>query len=754
MSKEHVPRRLAAILAADVVGYSRLVREDEEGTIRTVGALISEVFELAIARHEGRIFKKMGDAVLAEFKSSVNAVRCAIEVQQEIVNRQRGVAADRQVVFRMGLHVGDIILDGDDIQGDGVNIAARIEGIAPAGAVCVSDDLLRQVEGRIEASFEDMGPQRLKNIKSAITVYRIRLDDGGHHRVVTPLSTRLRRFKWPIAAAVMLMVAAGALTLFRPFSAEAPGPAGAQRQTDPSSEIPSDKPSVAVLPFVNVSAANDQEYFADGLTDDLITDLSKVSGLFVIARNTVFTFKRSDAPAQEVAGLLKVRYVVEGSIRRAGERIRVNARLVDGSNGEQLWAERYDREITNIFAVQDDLVSRIVSALAVKLTQTEQKQLAPRPVPTFRAYDLYLQAREGYFSRDQARMRQALRMFAQSWQADPNFAKPYAGYALLAADIWRLSSLRDAMTGASARKSAEVAARKALTLDPALADAYSVLSIMRVVESDYAEATKLAQRAVDLEPNNAEAYTALAIVNGYAGNREGALQAIRTSMRLNPRPSPHHLTYFGWSLFLNRQYTEAAAVLRPIADTPDRGIGDAPREILAMAYAELGRVAEARAQIDALLESEPYLNIAYYRARYSHHGDKADLRHRLEALRKAGMPEWPFGFKGDPAERLDDATLRALIDKSTWTGTDRGRREFVQEFGANDSAVYAGPNTMFNGSAFVRDGELCERFSGFIMSRDLCGPVYRNATGSAAGNDEFVYVNPATVRYFSSTRKP
>jgi adenylate cyclase len=747
-------RRLAAILAADVVGYSRLVRADEEGTIRSVATLISDVFEPAIARYQGRVFKKMGDAVLAEFQSSVNAARCAIEVQQAIAGRQADVPADRRVVFRMGLHVGDIIIDGDDIQGDGVNIAARIEGIAPAGAVCISDDLLRQVEGRIEASFEDMGPQRLKNIASPITVYRLRLDDGGRHRIVTPLSTRVRRFKWPVAAAVLLVAAAGALALFRLLPADGPSPAGAQRQADRSPDIPSVKPSVAVLPFVNVNAGNDQEYFADGLTDDLITDLSKVSGLFVIARNTVFTFKRSEAPAQEVAAQLKVRYVVEGSIRRAGERVRVNARLVDGSNGEQLWAERYDRGITNIFAVQDDLVSRIVSALAVKLTQTEQKQLAPRPVPAFRAYDLYLQAREGYFSRDQGRMRQALRMFAQSWQADPNFAKPYAGYALLAADIWRLSSLREAMTGASARKSAEVAARKALALDPTLADAYSVLSIMRVVESDYEEATKLATRAVDLEPNNAEAYTALAIVNGYAGHREAALRAIRTSMRLNPRPSPYHLTYYGWALFLNRQYAEAANVLGPIADTPDRGIGDAPREILAMAYAELGRKTEARAQIDAMLKVEPYLNIAYYRARYSHHADKSDLRHRLEALRKAGMPEWPFGFKGDPARRLDDAALRALIDKSTWTGTDRGRREFVQEFGANDSAVYAGSNTMFNGSAFVREGELCERFGGFIMSRDLCGPVYRNAGGRAANNDEFVYVNPATVRYFSSTRKP
>lgn len=732
-----VERKLAAILYADVAGYSRLTGEDEDATHSALGESLDLIAE-RVRSHRGTVMHYAGDAVLARFDSTVDALACAARVQEALGLRNEPLPAERRMHFRIGINLGDVIFDRGDIYGEGVNIAARLESLADPGGICISESVRSAVGNRLPFSYQSLGRQRVKNIAEPVSAYRVLLHPDAAprargRRVVIPAATAA------LAVIVMLVAWLWPLdVLWESSQGEKAGPA-----------LP-DKPSVAVLPFTNLSGDQAQEYFADGLTDDLIIDLSKVSGLLVIARNTVFTFKGSAVRIEQVAEELNVRYVVGGSVRRSGDRLRVNAQLVDGNTGHHLWAERYDREITDLFAVQDELVGRIVNALAVQLTRKEATQLAQRAVPEFRAYDLYLQARDGYFSRDQARMRESFDLYARATAIDPTFARAYAGLAQLAADVWRLSALREVMAGTVARKIAENAATKALELDPALPDAHSVLALLRLVESDYDAALRFARRAVELEPNSADAHTTLAIVLGYAGQAPAALDSIRTAIHLNPRPRPYLTTYYGWVLFLNRRYEDAVAVLEPIADTRDRGIADAPREVLAMAYAEAGRPKDALAQVSSLREQEPFLNLNWYRSIYDYHARAEDLRHRIDALRKAGMPEWPLGFQGDARHRLARTAVRELISGTTWTGTDAGRRlPFIQEFQAGGSTVFAAATTFLSGTAFVKDDMLCERFEGFILSRDSCGPVYRNPGGSTADGSEYVYVNATTVRYFA-----
>ena len=666
-------RRLAVILAADVVGYSRLMGDDEAGTLERLMAHRNTLVQPTVEAHGGRIFKLMGDGVFAEFASVVEAVTCAAEIQTGMTKRTAEDPADGRIQLRIGINLGDVIAEGDDIYGDGVNVAARVEALAPPGGICIARSVRDQIRDKLDYPLEDLGEVEVKNIARPVRVFRVVLEDqplASVTPVTVPRGDVARGRMWQIAPALLVCLAIiGGVAWWQPW-AQKPEEALPERMPLPQP----DKPSIAVLPFSNLSDERTQEYFADGLTDDLITDLSKISGLFVIARHSAFTFKGGAVRIEEVAEKLGVHYVVEGSVRRSGDRVRVNVQLVDGATGHHLWAERYDRKITDLFAVQDDLVSRIVASLAVELTQTEETKLTQRPVPEFQAYDLYLQARDGYFSRDQERMRESLALYARAWEVDPTFARAYAGYAQLAADIWRLSFLREAMGGATARKAAVVAARRALALDPTLADAHSVLALMSMVDKNHEEAMEQAKQAVELDPNSAHAHTVLAIVLIYAGQPETALESIRTSVRLNPRPTPYQSIYYGLALFLNDKFDDAIAVLEPIADTRDRGMADAPREILAMAYAEAGRRQEARVQVAALREAELFLNVAYHRVVYEHHARKEDVERRLDALRKADMPTWPFDFQGKPEQRLAGSEIQELITAKTWSGRDAGRQ--------------------------------------------------------------------------------
>src|SRR5437016_13551948 len=375
-------RRLTAILAADIVGYSRLMGANETGTLAALKTVRTDFIDGKIAEHQGRIVKLTGDGMLVEFPSVVNAVACAAEVQRGMRDRNAGVPQDRRIEFRIGVNLGDVIVEGEDIFGDGVNVAARLESIAPVGGITVSQSVRDHVGKRLDLIFEDMGERRLKNIERPIRVYNISLD--------TP----------------------------------------SDRETnDAASRSREERPSVAVLPFINMSGDPEQEYFSDGITEDIITDLSKVSGLFVVARNTAFTYKGKSVEVQEVAKRLGVNFILEGSVRKAGSRVRVTGQLIDGKTGGHMWADRYDRDLTDIFAIQDEITHAIVEQLKVKLLPQEKKNIAQTPTDNVEAYTYYLRGRQFIERRSKAYYQLARQMFAEAAKLDPLYARAYAGIA-------------------------------------------------------------------------------------------------------------------------------------------------------------------------------------------------------------------------------------------------------------------------------------------------------------------------------------
>jgi adenylate cyclase len=464
-------------VAADIAGFSRLIGEDEEGTLRALRAHRQELIDRSIEAHGGRIANTAGDSLLLEFPSVVDAIRCVLEVQRGMAKRNESVPPDRRIEFRSGINLGDVIAEGDDLLGDGVNVAARLQELSDPGGMIISNAAYEQIRDRLDIAFEDMGEVAVKNIARPVRAFRIEAD-----RPATPAkrgwlqrSTDISHLAlgYAVITIFALAIGAGVIIWQRPW----------QFTPDTEMVLP-DKPSIAVLPFVNLSADPKQEYFADGITDDLITDLSKVSGLFVIARNSVFAYKGKFVRVQDVARELNVRYVFEGSVRRAAGRVRVNAKLIDAASGRNLWAERYDRNYTDVLTVEDEVVGQIVSALSIKLTKSERTQLSRLPTENLEAYDDYLRALQHYHAGDDEGLRNSLRASRAAITRDPKFGQAYALYARTAVDVWRFDFIR-VMPGPLARKEATDAVGKALQLDPNMADAHYVRALLSMVDGEH-----------------------------------------------------------------------------------------------------------------------------------------------------------------------------------------------------------------------------------------------------------------------------
>jgi adenylate cyclase len=452
---QRVQRRLAAILAADVAGYSRLTGVDEEGTIARLRALRRELIDPTIAAHGGRIVKTTGDGILIEFPSVVEAVRCAVEVQRGMAARNIDVAADRRIEFRVGIHLGDVVVEGDDLLGDGVNVAARLEGIAEPGAICLSGDAYRQVKGKIDLAVRDLGEQYLKNIAEPVRVYRVSLDEG------------------------------------------AP-------KSSPPLTLP-DKPSIAVLPFQNMSGDPEQEYFADGVVEEIITALSRFHSLFVIARNTSFTYKGRAVDVKQVGRELGVRYVLEGSVRKAANKVRITAQLIDTAVGTHLWAHRFDGALEDIFALQDQVTASVVGAIAPKLEQAEIERAKRKPTESLDAYDYYLRGMASLYRWTEEGINDALRLFYRAIEIDPEFASAHGMAA------WCYSFRKtNGWTIDRAQETAEVvrlAARAAETgKDDAVALSFAGFAL-GYVAGDAEAGAALVDRALVLNPNLAGAWT-------------------------------------------------------------------------------------------------------------------------------------------------------------------------------------------------------------------------------------------------------
>jgi len=594
---QRVERHLAAIFAADVAGYSRLVGLDELATLERLAAA-REVMDALIEEHGGRIANTAGDSVLAEFPSAVDAVQCAVAVQGRLLEAGGEIAPDRRVRFRIGIHVGDVVARGRDLLGDGVNVCARLQEIAEPGGACISGAVYEQVRKALPLPFRELGPQKLKNIDQPIQAYAVPIEALGSARAVVADPTMpahghaLRRARSitlyaGIAVALLVLASAGG-TVWWVVARQRIEAQGAGIGTP----LRSDRPSVAVLPFANLSDDKAQEYFSDGITDDVINDLSKVAGLLVVARNSTFTFKNTAVDVRKAAADLGVRYVVEGSVRRAADRIRINVQLVDAASGGQLWADRYEGTLGDVFGLQDDIAGKITSTLAIRLTAKEQGQIAAKRTENPAAYDEFLKGWNQYLQQNPKAAREAIRHFEQAIQIEPNYPRAIAA---LAATYWQIArrlwqeerfGLR---TVHDARLKAEEYITKAQLSPTSLS--HQVAAAILSQQGMHDQAIKEGERAISMDPNDADAYVSLAGALSLAGRPAKAIELILQGIRLNPFSPPYYFYELGLAQFGLGQFDKAAASLeRAIALNPDDRWS---HRVLLAAYGHLGRKADA-----------------------------------------------------------------------------------------------------------------------------------------------------------------
>jgi len=615
-------RKLAAILSADVAGYSRLMGDDEAATVRTLTDY-REVFRDHIARHQGRVVDMPGDNLMAEFASPVEAVEAAAEIQRDLARRNRQLAEHRRMDFRIGINLGDVLEKDGALFGDGVNIAARLESLAEAGGICISGTVFDHVKTKVQLGFDFFGEQEVKNIAEPVRAYRVALEAGE-----ATARAAARHWKRPaIAAAAVLAVVSIALLMWQKVGPGPETPATDIAATeDPVLALPTG-PSIAVLPFTNMSDDPEQEYFADGISEDLITELSRFDGLLVIARNSTFRFKGQAVDVAEVAAALGVRYVLEGSVRRFGDRVRITAQLIDAETGGHLWAERYDRELTDVFAVQDDVTRQIIAAL-----RSELGELTPtrgnRPLTTSsEAYDLFLRARVDKERRTEHASVRAQDLFRQAIALDPAFA---AGHAELS-DAHFLAWYYGWDKSGTALVEALATAEKAVALDRSLPIAHAQLGRMLSWFERLDEAIASANQAIALDANYAKGYSALAWLHALNGDYALALAMADKASRLDPyavRPT----LYRGMVYFAQKDYERAIATLTEgVAINPDFGAGYV---WLAGAYGQLGREAEARAAAAEVMRLSPNFASGLSRVPIKNRGV---LKRLFEGLRKAGL---------------------------------------------------------------------------------------------------------------------
>jgi adenylate cyclase len=589
MAEERLQRRLAAILSADVVGYSRLMGIDEAGTLARLKAMRRDLIDPLIAAHSGRTVKLMGDGALVEFASAVDAVTCAIEIQKQIRERNAGSPEDSQIQLRIGINVGDIIVDGDDIYGDGVNVAARIQALADPGGIYISRGAADQVRDKVPIKIQTRGEQIVKNIARPIEVFCIIAEES---------------------AAVSVAVH--------------------ESETSVQTPMVADKPSIAVLPFVNMSGEPEQEFFADGITEDILTELSRFRELFVISRNSAFVYKGKSINAQKVARELNVQYVVEGSVRKAGSRVRITVQLIDAETDRHLWAERYDRELADIFAIQDEVTSSIVSILPGRVAAAAQDRVQRKPPENLAAYECVLAGKLLHHRSTRADNEEALRILERAIALDPGYAHAHA---------WKACVLgQSTVTGwcadvEAARRALIGEVTKALSLDENDSDVHRVLAAVNLtVHHDYDKALYHQERALALNPNDDLIVVQQGEVLTWIGQAEEGIEWINKAMRLNPYHPETFWSHLGRAYFVARRYGESVKAFQRRSRT-----GQTHWAFLAACYAQLGDAAAAKGATQELLQRAPDFSIERFIAT-QHYKNESDREHHRAALVKARLP--------------------------------------------------------------------------------------------------------------------
>jgi adenylate cyclase len=586
MEQPGVERRLAAVLAADVVGYSRLMEVDEEGTLARLRTVRLELIDPAIEKCKGRIIKTTGDGMLVEFNSVTEALRCAVDFQRRMARRNRDMPASRSLLYRIGINLGDVIVDHDDIFGDGVNVAARLEALAEPGGICISAAVHDQVGDRIEAGYEDLGEQHVKNINRAIHVFKVLLE--GEARTDDPASA-----------------------------------------ATPTPETSARLPSIAVLPFDNMSGDPEQEFFADGLTEDIITELARFRDLMVISRNAVFVHKGKPVTAQQIAKEFGVDYVVEGSVRKAMDRVRVTVQLIDGATERHVWAERYDRKLEDIFAIQDEVTSAIVATLRGRVEAATQERATHKPTENMAAYEFVLAGKILHHRSLRDSNAEAMQMLEKAIALDPKYGHAYAWKACVLGQRFvygwydDLDVLLEQITAAL---------DSALSLDANDADVHRILAALNLTFNRFDKVTFHQGRALELSPN----YDLVVVQQGevltWLGRPEEGIEWIRKAMRLNPYHPERFWSHLGRAQYTARQYADAIQSYSKIT-APDQ----THHAFLAASAAQLGDMTAAAAHAREVLRHEPGFTIESFLATL-HYMQPSDTEHMREGLAKAGLP--------------------------------------------------------------------------------------------------------------------
>ncbi len=628
MATQDFKRKLTAILSADVTGYSRLMGEDDETTVRTITAYRKVITEV-VQKHRGRVVDSPGDNILAEFASVIDAVSSAVEIQEKLRARNAELPEDRRMEFRIGVNLGDVIHEEKRIYGDGVNVAARIESLAEAGGFCVSGTVFDQIESKLPLGYEYLGEQSVKNISKPVRVYKALMDPEsvgkviGEKRVEPKVGQRVA-----LAVGIVLLLVVGGLVIWRGAS-----PPVEVASVDKMAYPLPDKPSIAVLPFDNLSGDPEQEYLADGITENIITALSYIPEIFVIARNSTFTYKGKAVKAQEVAEDLGVRYILEGSVQRAGDRLRITAQLIDAASGRHLWADRYDRDLQNLFALQDEITLEIVVALQVKLSIGVQTRLTRKTMPNFEAWSYGVRGFGHMMRHTKADSTKARELYERAASLDSGYANVFTG---LGWTYWE-----DAYHGWSESREESLLravelAKKALAMDDSDPMIHALWGGIYLLQRRYDQAITEGERSVALGPNQALPHSLLSMYLSHTGRYKEALPLVKKAMRLDPYYPSIYLELLG-SVYLHMEEYEKAieAFKMLVVREPNRIVG---HQGLAIAYIRLDRKEQARSEVAELLRLFPEYSLELFR-KQAHwtHMDPAVVESGIEALREAGL---------------------------------------------------------------------------------------------------------------------
>jgi adenylate cyclase len=622
-------RKLTAILCADVFGYSRLMGENEEATLRTLSSH-RKLIDSLIEQHRGRFVNSAGDSVLAEFASVVNAVQCAAEIQTTLKAENANLPPDRRMEFRIGVNLGDVMVDGEQIYGDGVNVAARLESIADPGGICISGKVHDEIRTKLALNYEDRGAQQVKNITEPVRVFRVMLEGGGltAGKIQRVARKYIRRGVFSVAG---LAIIAATVVLVQHLSLRPPTPSASIPPTQTTALTLPDKPSIAVLPFANLSGDPQEEYFSDGITGNIITALSRSPDLFVIDRASTFSYKGKPIRVQEVSRELGVKYVLEGGVQKATGQVQVTAQLVDGTTGAELWAERYDRPLHDVFSVQDELARRIVTTMGLQLVLWDRTGVQRvRGTDNLEAYDYDLRGWEYFFMVTREGFLKAREMWEKATQLDPKYAEAYAGVGL----TYYFEALYQWSGDPQAFDEAYQWAQKAIALNDSEPEAYMLLGNLDLTKRHYDQAMSEGQRAVSLAPNLTDGYFWLSRILVYSGRPKEAVVAAEKGMRLNPRHPEYCLIQVGLAYLSMGRFKEARSIFEETyAKAPNQPSGYMWK---AIADVEMERNDDARAEAADVLRLSPHYSLATWQQAYPLKDAALQQRWRTD-LQKAGL---------------------------------------------------------------------------------------------------------------------